>query len=84
MIKSQPLLSSLERQGIWQKKIISCIFQSFLEGWMPDDFELLSLGRTEHTQEDFRNYILENIKAFSRNKNFSEDQWNAFKEKSNS
>lgn len=64
-----------------KRKLFPAFFNLFLEGWMPDDFELLSLGRTEHTQEDFRNYILENIKAFSRNKNFSEDQWNAFKEK---
>lgn len=64
-----------------KRKLFPAFFNLFLEGWMPDDFELLSLGRTEHTQEEFRSYILENIKAFSRIKNFSEEKWNVFKEK---
>lgn len=64
-----------------KRKLFPAFFNLFLDGWMPEDFELLSLGRTEHTQEEFRNYILENINDFSRIKNFSEEKWNQFKEK---
>lgn len=64
-----------------KRKLFPAFFNLFLEGWMPDEFEILSLGRTEHTQEEFRAYILENINAFSRIKNFSETKWNIFREK---
>ena len=64
-----------------KRKLFPAFFNLFLEGWMPDEFELLSLGRTEHTQEEFRTYILENIKNFSRIKNFSEEKWNTFSQK---
>ena len=34
-----------------KRKLFPAFFNLFLDGWMPEDFELLSLGRTEHTQE---------------------------------
>lgn len=64
-----------------KRKLFPAFFNLFLEGWFPEEFEVLSLGRTEQTQEEFRNYILENIRTFSRIQKFSQEQWNNFSEK---
>ncbi|SFW46400.1 glucose-6-phosphate 1-dehydrogenase [Sinomicrobium oceani] len=64
-----------------KRKLFPAFFNLFLEGWMPEDFTIFSLGRKEHTDETFGEYILENIHNFSRNHDFSEAQWSQFREK---
>lgn len=66
-----------------KRKLFPAFFNLFLEGWMPEDFEIIALGRSDQSQEEFRAYILSNIRDFSRTKNFAEDQWSTFKEKIN-
>ncbi|WP_413533190.1 glucose-6-phosphate dehydrogenase [Empedobacter brevis] len=64
-----------------KRKLFPAFFNLFLEGWMPDEFEIISLGRNNQSQDEFKDYILENIKEFSRIKDFSEEKWQIFKEK---
>ncbi|PRD48081.1 glucose-6-phosphate dehydrogenase [Sphingobacterium haloxyli] len=64
-----------------KRKLFPAFFNLFIDEWMPKQFQILALGRKQYTQEGFRAYVLENLKEFSRNNNYTEEQWTSFSEK---
>ena len=64
-----------------KRKLFPAFFNLFIDGWMPKQFQLLALGRKPFEQDEFRAYVLANIQEFSRNKNYTEQQWLDFSER---
>jgi len=64
-----------------KRKLFPAFFNLFIDEWMPVRFQIIALGRKQYSQEGFRAYVLENLKEFSRNKKFTEEQWLSFSEK---
>jgi glucose-6-phosphate 1-dehydrogenase len=60
------------------RKLIPALYNLFLDGWMPEKFAIVAMGRTEYTDEKFRNELLNDINQFSRSGKAQLDKWNAF------
>jgi glucose-6-phosphate 1-dehydrogenase len=61
-----------------KRKLIPAFFNLYLDGYMPDQFAIIGLGRTELDDEEFRNRLHQGLVDFSRNGNPEEEQWNRF------
>ena len=46
------------------RKLIPALYNLFLDGWMPDQFAIIGMGRTALTDNDFREGLLKDINAF--------------------
>ena len=68
-IKSQPTIFVIygATGDLCQRKLAPALYNLFLDGWMPDKFSIIGAGRTELTNEEFRQKLLEGINEFSRN-----------------
>ncbi len=62
-----------------KRKLIPAFYNLFIDGWMPDKFEIIGLGRTKLEDEDFRGRLLEGLKDFSRSGTPANDKWDEFK-----
>lgn len=60
-----------------KRKLFPAFYNLYIDGRMPKGFNIIALGRAENTDENFRNYIKENLEDFSRKKVTSED-WAGF------
>ncbi|WDF70546.1 glucose-6-phosphate dehydrogenase [Sphingobacterium oryzagri] len=63
-----------------KRKLFPAFFNLYIDGRMPQQFQIIALGRQKYELEAFRDYVHDNIMAFSRNTNFLPEQWNDFKE----
>ena len=50
------------------RKLTPALYNLFLDEWMPDQFAIVGIGRTEYSSEDYRNHLTEGIAKFSRRK----------------
>jgi len=64
-----------------KRKLFPAFYNLFLDGKMPIQFNIVALGRKNKDNQEFRDYIKENILLFSRNKISSEDKWTEFQDK---
>ena len=48
--------------------------------WMPENFAIIGIGRTEYSDDKFREHLLEGIKQFSRRKDEQNGKWQNFSE----
>ena len=62
-----------------KRKLIPALYNLYLDRYMPENFCILGLGRTEYSDEDFRSYLKEALDEFSRRK-VDDDQWKNFSE----
>lgn len=60
-----------------KRKLFPAFYNLFIDGRMPENFNIIALGRSDHNDEYFRNYIKVNLEAFSR-KNVTPEHWEAF------
>lgn len=60
-----------------KRKLFPAFYNLYIDGRMPKGFNIVALGRADHTDEYFRNYIRENLENFSRKKVTPED-WAGF------
>ncbi|WP_312077902.1 glucose-6-phosphate dehydrogenase [Chryseobacterium sp.] len=60
-----------------KRKLFPAFYNLYIDGRMPKGFTIIALGRAEHDDDYFRNYIKENLNEFSRKKVTSED-WAGF------
>ncbi len=51
-----------------QRKLSPALYNLFIDGWMPEKFGIVGIGRTPFTNEQFRNHLLNGIYQFSRRK----------------
>src|SRR5882672_4877703 len=60
------------------RKLIPALYNLFLDGWMPSQFAIIGLGRTQQTDDQFRSALLEDINKFSRSGKADSEKWTKF------
>src|SRR6266550_1498003 len=64
------------------RKLVPALFNLFIDGYLPDDFVVAGIGRTDYGgEEKYRGHLLEGVKEFSRRKNGIDEAWKKFSEK---
>ncbi|MBO6200305.1 MAG: glucose-6-phosphate dehydrogenase (NADP(+)), partial [Chryseobacterium sp.] len=61
-----------------KRKLFPAFYNLFIEGRMPEQFNIVALGRADKENEDFKNYVKENLVLFSRNQTSIETEWEKF------
>lgn len=61
-----------------KRKLIPAFYNLFLEGWLPEKFQIIGLGRTELNEADYRDRLHEGLVEFSRTGKPADDKWKAF------
>src|SRR5438552_11726739 len=63
------------------RKLMPALFNLFIDDYLPDDFAVAGIGRTDYGgDEKYREHLLEGVKRFSRRKDHDEE-WKKFSEK---
>jgi len=60
------------------RKLCPALYNLFIDQWMPEKFSIVGIGRTEYTDDKYRDRLLEGIKEFSRRKDVADGQWKDF------
>lgn len=60
-----------------KRKLFPAFYNLYIDGRMPEQFTIIALGRADNTDENFKNYIKENLEQFSRRKLKPKD-WEGF------
>ncbi len=60
-----------------KRKLFPAFYNLFLDGRLPEQFNILALGRSEYDEQNFRNYVKTHLEEFSRNK-VTEKDWEQF------
>src|SRR5215813_2626831 len=64
------------------RKLIPALFNLSIDDYLPDEFIVLGVGRTDYGgDEKYRDHLLEGVKDFSRRKENIDEQWKKFSEK---
>ena len=60
------------------RKIGPALYNLFLDGWMPNNFSIIGTGRTQYTDEQFRENLYKDLSQFSRSGVPDKDKWATF------
>lgn len=60
------------------RKLVPALYNLFLDGWMPSNFAVIGMGRTQQTDDQFRTLLLEDINKFSRSGKAEKEKWEKF------
>lgn len=60
------------------RKLSPALYNLFLDDWMPEKFDIVGIGRSSYTNENYRERLLDGIKKFSRRKDESNEKWGDF------
>ena len=61
-----------------KRKLIPAFYNLFLDGYMPDKFAIIGLGRTPLDDEDYRSRLREGLNKFSRRGKAEDGLWKNF------
>ena len=61
------------------RKLTPALYNLFLDGSMPEKFNITGIARTEYAGDSYKEHLLEGIENFSRRKS-EVDKWTAFSE----
>lgn len=61
-----------------KRKLIPAFYNLFLDGWLPEQFAVIGLGRSEPNDNDFQQHLREGLSQFSRSGMPTDEQWEAF------
>lgn len=64
-----------------QRKLTPALYNLFIDEWMPDEFAIIGLGRTQYSDDKFRGHLLEGIEKFSRRKDDQNGTWEEFSQR---
>jgi glucose-6-phosphate 1-dehydrogenase len=60
------------------RKLLPALYNLFLDNYLPSDFLIVGIGRTEYTEASYKSFIKEGIQKYSRRKNDLEEHWKTF------
>ncbi|MBW7892726.1 MAG: glucose-6-phosphate dehydrogenase [Chitinophagaceae bacterium] len=60
------------------RKLTPALYNLFLDGWMPEKFDIVGIGRSDYHDDSYRNHLLEGIKKFSRRPGEENGDWKNF------
>lgn len=62
-----------------KRKLIPAFYNLFLDGWMPEKFAIIGLGRTDLDDEQYNDHLHEGLVEFSRKGKPDNAEWANFK-----
>jgi glucose-6-phosphate 1-dehydrogenase len=62
------------------RKLTPALYNLYIDGWMPEKFNIVGIGRTSYSDEAYREHLLKGIQQFSRRKGEQNGQWKSFAE----
>jgi glucose-6-phosphate 1-dehydrogenase len=62
------------------RKLTPALYSLFLDGWLPDQFAVLGLDRSDSSDEAFREHLREGVEKNSRRGDIEGGRWEAFAE----
>src|ERR1700730_9072981 len=62
------------------RKLTPALYNLFIDGWMPEQFGIVGIGRSDYSDDKFRARLLDGIKQFSRRKG-ENPRWEEFSKK---
>jgi glucose-6-phosphate 1-dehydrogenase len=60
------------------RKLSPALYNLFIDNWMPEKFGIVGIGRSEFSNDKYRERLLEGIEQFSRRKGKANGQWKDF------
>src|SRR5829696_7320781 len=60
------------------RKLLPALYNLLIDKYLPDDFFIVGIGRTEYADTAYRNFIKKGISEFSRRQENLEDHWKIF------
>ncbi len=60
------------------RKLIPALYNLYLDNYMPEEFAIVGLGRTEHDDKSYREVLLDGLNKYSRSGKAAADKWKAF------
>ncbi|MDQ3291503.1 MAG: glucose-6-phosphate dehydrogenase [Bacteroidota bacterium] len=61
-----------------KRKLLPAFYNLFLDGWVPEKFAVIGLGRTPLNDSDYRSRLYEGLNEFSRSGKPTDEKWNTF------
>ncbi|HOZ95456.1 MAG TPA: glucose-6-phosphate dehydrogenase [Niabella sp.] len=61
-----------------QRKLTPALFNLCIDGFMPEKFAIIGTGRTNYSNEDFREHLYKAVQEFSRRKENPAGSWESF------
>jgi glucose-6-phosphate 1-dehydrogenase len=61
-----------------RRKLVPALYNLFLDGYLPDRFAVIGVGRKHMTDDDFRQHMKDGLDQFSRRGQPNADTWNQF------
>ena len=79
-LRSQPTIFFIfgGTGDLTSRKLIPALYNLFLDGWMPEKFAVIGMGRTSYSNEQFRTLLLEDLNKFSRGGKAEQGKWEDF------
>lgn len=79
-IKSQPYIIVLfgATGDLTTRKIIPALYNLFLDNWLPDQFLIFGNGRSQMSDKEFRDKLLDGVNKFSRKGKAKIGKWTEF------
>ena len=63
-----------------KRKLIPAFYHLFLDGWPPEKFAIVGLGRSEFNNADYRKQLRVGLIEFSRSGRPTDEKWSLFQE----
>src|SRR5215467_3841623 len=60
------------------RKLSPALYNLFIDQWMPEKFGIIGIGRSDFSDEKYREHLLDGIGQFSRRKDTANGQWQEF------
>ncbi|HEU4555318.1 MAG TPA: glucose-6-phosphate dehydrogenase [Chitinophaga sp.] len=64
-----------------KRKLIPAFYNLFIEGWMPESFNIIGLGLEDYNDDAYHQHLLNGLTEFSRSGEPEPAAWHAFKSK---
>ncbi|OAQ39272.1 glucose-6-phosphate dehydrogenase [Pedobacter psychrophilus] len=79
-IKSKPTIFMIfgGTGDLAERKLIPALYHLFLDSYMPKEFAIIGLGRTDYNDDSFKKLLLGGINKFSRSGKAEKDKWEDF------
>jgi glucose-6-phosphate 1-dehydrogenase len=61
-----------------KRKLVPALYNLFLDGWIPERFEVIGIGHGDMDDEAFRKYLHKGVNAFSRHGKAAAETWKSF------
>src|ERR1700722_19390182 len=60
------------------RKLAPALYNLFIDDWMPEKFNIVGIGRSVYSDDDYRKHLLDGIQQFSRRKGEQNGKWQEF------